>query len=1569
MNMVFTTKLFLNVGRAVGAFLSIALVLTSARLAAAPVIASAAVHVSPTASLSSVAFGKDRFVAAGDRGTVLWSTDGLTWTSTSSGSEDLHAVAWGPDRFFAVGDRGTVITSLDGMAWSTTPFPVVSSLVSVAASRTTVLVLSDDGRLFTAIDGRNWAEQKLPEGAVFSAVAYENGLFVGLGRRGLWTSVDGKQWSQSSLTTGAASFASSNDALVAVGSWTVHSSTSLSAEWKPVSLPGVVSDLIFADGSFVGVGQQGFVITSEDGDNWNVRPSGVRSHLTSIAYGADTFVSVGDFGTLIASRDGVAWHEPMNVFSRVTSGKEFDLTKLTYGSGKFVAVGNHGAVLTSINGEDWVLRPSNSIMSLLDVTYGHGLFVAVGIRSTVLVSSDSIDWKTIKLPGDWWSCCTAVTAGEDGFVILGDGRIWTSKDAETWFSHVLDHDASAIEYAGGQYVAVGNEYVYTSSEGTRWEAHRSWKAYQALRGLAHGPSQFVAVGTYGTVATSSDGSNWIERTSRTLTPDLPQDWLNGVVHGGKLYVAVGNNGVVMKSVDGRSWVPKRVTQTNLNGVHYAQNRFVAVGEFGTVIWSLNGEDWFGTEVLPSGNAPKEPTISKSCGGIGDRVHVSGYRLSGAKVWFGETQARTDDSGSLLTAYVPHNAAAGPVTIRWDNGRTVVIAPSFTVAPVSVGRVVMTQGIEGFPLIWGKQTLFQVFPIVPKASPCPVTVEGGSLYLEYADGTKKGPFVGIAGQQRPGITLNPGATVTGDLDQAINFLLPSNAFEGSPDALASIRVSLSANGETIVDLPVIQASKSATFTDVRTQSRLLRGIIVYFSVTDVPRDPLWQRDLTRMLKTVARSYPVPDNLDNLFPLIVEVELPEPVVVDSDSLQRLTGAMLAFLAEYNANREESEQAHLVAGILDKTARKDGALGMAWLGTPRGLAPWAASLSLNGSGHTLGQEIGHNYGLVLPVAPNVATHNQRHSRYDEGVEAIPSGFIFRGCLKERTFGQSLQDQLTPKPESPQRVINLVDLVDFPVGPDCDGPAKSIMSYAPYSTDFNSFLEYADYKYLLEKMGDRPDESSAVDSANPSLFAERISTVPSSVLEMIGTLTTDGTVDVSFSRVVGGHADPPHDDSPYSVVFRDAAGAILGRHPFYVSFLTSGSGNHPGTPTLDSTTFMLRAPFPVQTGQVEIRYDDNIIGTFSVPQAKPSVRITSPARNSESRMPLQVTWQATAPEGGPLFTTVSWSKDGGQTFSPAAVEVNGQSVTLQGASLPSGRIVIRVEVSDGFNVSSDTVEVTIPPKPIEPIIMEPRSGTPLSSNIPVRLSGSATLPGGGWVEPGDLSWSSDLDGELGQGDSIVVLLSKGTHQLTLRAAKDGYVQGSTTIIVNVGDPMTCGTVFPDVPAHSDACLAVESLVASKIISGYPDGTFRPGQTVTRAEFAKMLVLALGKEPNQNLPARFSDSIDHWAAKQGFLQMAQNLNAINGYPDGTFRPNDMVTRAQVVKVVAAAIGLPPGGSPPYADIAESEWFTGWVSSAYASGLIGPSSATALWPYAPFNANKPVTRAEAAIILANLRSR
>ena len=182
----------------------------------------------------------------------------------------------------------------------------------------------------------------------------------------------------------------------------------------------------------------------------------------------------------------------------------------------------------------------------------------------------------------------------------------------------------------------------------------------------------------------------------------------------------------------------------------------------------------------------------------------------------------------------------------------------------------------------------------------------------------------------------------------------------------------------------------------------------------------------------------------------------------------------------------------------------------------------------------------------------------------------------------------------------------------------------------------------------------------------------------------------------------------------------------------------------------------------------------------------------------------------------------------------------------------------------------------------------------------------------------------------------------------------------------------FPDVSDSHWAAPQIKILSEQGVIVGYPDGTFKPDDNVTRAEFASMAIKALGQEHTKVAqPVNFSDiTPDYWAYDA--IQKALYFDLVSS-PDGSekFRPDDGVTRAEALSVAVNALTTEQISvqkarevlNSVYSDIAlVPEWFIIPAGKAEILGMlvVMPSNDKKI------EADRPATRAEVASILFNM---
>jgi hypothetical protein len=123
----------------------------------------------------------------------------------------------------------------------------------------------------------------------------------------------------------------------------------------------------------------------------------------------------------------------------------------------------------------------------------------------------------------------------------------------------------------------------------------------------------------------------------------------------------------------------------------------------------------------------------------------------------------------------------------------------------------------------------------------------------------------------------------------------------------------------------------------------------------------------------------------------------------------------------------------------------------------------------------------------------------------------------------------------------------------------------------------------------------------------------------------------------------------------------------------------------------------------------------------------------------------------------------------------------------------------------------------------------------------------------------------------------------------------------------------------------AVSVLTELGVVKGYPDGTYKPDNIVTRAEMAVIVVSALGLADYATGTSNFSDMGGHWS--NGFVAYATSLGIISGYPDGTFRPDNTVTYDEAATMLVAALGY-------NADSLIGTWPANFVTKAKTLGIL-----------------------------------
>jgi hypothetical protein len=205
-------------------------------------------------------------------------------------------------------------------------------------------------------------------------------------------------------------------------------------------------------------------------------------------------------------------------------------------------------------------------------------------------------------------------------------------------------------------------------------------------------------------------------------------------------------------------------------------------------------------------------------------------------------------------------------------------------------------------------------------------------------------------------------------------------------------------------------------------------------------------------------------------------------------------------------------------------------------------------------------------------------------------------------------------------------------------------------------------------------------------------------------------------------------------------------------------------------------------------------------------------------------------------------------------------------------------------------------------------------------------------------------------------------SYRKFLAAAVTAAVVVTATAPIGISNPAKTEAAkikFSDVGEQSFYTEGITYLVGKGILKGYDDGTFKPNQKVTRAEAAAMLAAALNLDVKNVSSPGFSDvKADQWY--YGPVAVLTKAGIITGYENGTFQPYRTITRAEMAKLLVGAyesLKEVKDAKLPFTDVKNGAWYNGYIAALLEQNITTGKTAKTFAP------NELVTRAEAATFL------
>jgi len=393
-----------------------------------------------------------------------------------------------------------------------------------------------------------------------------------------------------------------------------------------------------------------------------------------------------------------------------------------------------------------------------------------------------------------------------------------------------------------------------------------------------------------------------------------------------------------------------------------------------------------------------------------------------------------------------------------------------------------------------------------------------------------------------------------------------------------------------------------------------------------------------------------------------------------------------------------------------------------------------------------------------------------------------------------------------------------------------------------------------------------------------------------------------------------------------------------------------------------------------------DSNANTFTVDTTAPAAPVVTSPTDGSTTNDSTPTYSGTAESGSTVTVLVDGTSIGTTPADGAGVWTLTQATPLadgpHGVSAKAADAIGNIGPAAPIVTFAVNTSVTPPPPPSPPVYQPSPRLDQLTAKATKDGSELALTPGFNREQfaysaeteateaivravPSIAGSSLLLDGAAWGGESVVKL-NEGSNRFTIRVASAGGVQEYVLTIVRKRAVAECP--FVDVEGHWSKASVCEAFARS-IVNGVDTQHFMPDRPVTRAEFAAMLMNAIGQiaqqEAEPDATTAYSDDAElpDWAAQ--LVREGTVAGILKGYPDGSFRPGAHISRAEMALMLTRATHWQTGTEPTsFKDDAKLPyWARPAIGAASANGiLLGRDSGR-------FDAAASATRAEAAAAL------
>jgi hypothetical protein len=531
--------------------------------------------------LNAIAYGKGKFVAVGESGTIRTSINGTSWAVEKSPvSDNLISIAFNGSVFVAIGNKNVIFSS-DGTSWGIATDALKSlddyySYYTDICSNNHNFVLSGNGILGWSTNGINWTFMKnlmlvhpQDQGLnadLFSNVFWNNNSFVVLNStKGIFfVSKDGVKWDKIKIPRSTFTNTFNNYTFNYINKTYILMSTDSNTGKK-------------------------HVCTSSDFNNWKSTEVNEFYKFKSINNINYVFGNNKIFKTLDAINYSAILNMPKteNVYDIASNGKIY------------VAVGTDNLSLVSKDGKTFKYNQARSFKTIYSSATNNKIIVTVGLNGQILTSTDGTHWinqdskigQTLK--SVVWDGKSFIAVGEKGIIIRSfNGLTWNKLNSPT------AQTLTKIDHFKSVYIAIGDgTSIVSSRDGINWtkvygSEETNFGTYEpADEVLFDGKPYHVFTNLNGFHLNSADGYKWnLQPSSNNLHLYSTNNILfykNNYIIQNSISVFLSQN--LKVSLVGQHW--DESSFGNITSYLTEKNRIVAGTDNGTVLISSNGTNW------------------------------------------------------------------------------------------------------------------------------------------------------------------------------------------------------------------------------------------------------------------------------------------------------------------------------------------------------------------------------------------------------------------------------------------------------------------------------------------------------------------------------------------------------------------------------------------------------------------------------------------------------------------------------------------------------------------------------------------------------------------------------------------------------------------------------------------------------------------------------------------------------------------------------------------------------------------------------------------------------------------